>query len=196
MVAQLRHPLVHQSLVVRVVSVHASARRRSRAGPRRAGLCHRGRTGESYRILFGRPGTKNESLVISIAENRISNPRRGAVQPGKNSSHAKATSSPRSFSTFSALGHSRGGRSGDVSYPIVFLGELGVNPPGRCSICQRGASDHLDAGLGTVSKICEAAPPHLPCGAPSQAWSVACVLEAWTRLERARRLPDATSVRP
>ena len=48
--------------------------------------------------------------------------------------------------------------------------------------------DHLlDAGLGTISEIFEAAPPHLPCGAPSQAWSVACVLEAWTRLERARR---------
>ena len=48
--------------------------------------------------------------------------------------------------------------------------------------------DHLlDAGLGTVSEIFEAAPPHLPCGAPSQAWSVACVLDAWTRLERVRR---------
>ena len=55
--------------------------------------------------------------------------------------------------------------------------------------------DHLlDAGLGTVSEVFEAAPPHLPCGAPSQAWSVACVLEAWTRLERARRMPEVTSV--
>jgi len=46
--------------------------------------------------------------------------------------------------------------------------------------------DHLfDAGLGTVSEIFEAEPPHNPCGAPSQAWSVACVIEAWRRLQRA-----------
>jgi len=46
--------------------------------------------------------------------------------------------------------------------------------------------DHLfDAGLGTVSEIFEAEPPHNPCGAPSQAWSVACVIEAWWRLQRA-----------
>jgi glycogen debranching enzyme len=45
--------------------------------------------------------------------------------------------------------------------------------------------DHLfDAGLGTISEIFEAEPPHLPAGAPSQAWSVACVLEAWWRLKR------------
>jgi glycogen debranching enzyme len=55
--------------------------------------------------------------------------------------------------------------------------------------------DHLfDAGLGTIGEVFEAAPPHLPGGAPSQAWSVACVLEAWWRLERAngigRRGPD------
>jgi predicted glycogen debranching enzyme len=48
--------------------------------------------------------------------------------------------------------------------------------------------DHLfDAGLGTISEIFEAEPPHLPCGTPSQAWSVACLLEAWWRLERAKR---------
>jgi len=45
--------------------------------------------------------------------------------------------------------------------------------------------DHLlDAGLGTVSEIFDGAPPHLPRGTPAQAWSVACVLEAWQRLER------------
>jgi predicted glycogen debranching enzyme len=49
--------------------------------------------------------------------------------------------------------------------------------------------DHLlDAGLGTISEIFEAAPPHLPAGAPSQAWSVACVIEAWWRLERAKHM--------
>jgi predicted glycogen debranching enzyme len=52
--------------------------------------------------------------------------------------------------------------------------------------------DHLfDSGLGTISEIFEAEPPHLPGGAPSQAWSVACVLEAWWRLERARHAGDA-----
>lgn len=48
--------------------------------------------------------------------------------------------------------------------------------------------EHLcDAGLGTVSEIFDGAPPHRPRGAPSQAWSVACALEAWLKLERARR---------
>jgi Glycogen debranching enzyme len=49
--------------------------------------------------------------------------------------------------------------------------------------------DHLlDAGLGTVSEIFDGAPPYLPRGAPAQAWSVACILEAWWRLERAKLL--------
>lgn len=48
--------------------------------------------------------------------------------------------------------------------------------------------DHLlDAGLGTVSEIFDGAAPHIPRGAPAQAWSVACVLEAWWRLERLKR---------
>jgi 4-alpha-glucanotransferase len=47
--------------------------------------------------------------------------------------------------------------------------------------------DHLlDAGLGTVSEIFDGAPPHTPRGAPSQAWSVACILEAWWKLEKAK----------
>ena len=49
-------------------------------------------------------------------------------------------------------------------------------------------ADHLlDGGLGTVSEIFDGAAPHQPRGAPAQAWSVACILEAWTRLERAGR---------
>lgn len=45
--------------------------------------------------------------------------------------------------------------------------------------------DHLaDAGLGQVSEIFDGDPPHVPRGAPAQAWSVACVLEAWWHLER------------
>ena len=52
--------------------------------------------------------------------------------------------------------------------------------------------DHLrDAGLGTVSEIFDGDPPHTPRGAPAQAWSVACVLEAWWRLEQARRASTA-----
>jgi 4-alpha-glucanotransferase len=48
--------------------------------------------------------------------------------------------------------------------------------------------DHLlDAGLGMISEIFDGEPPHEPRGAPSQAWSVACVLEAWVKLERVRR---------
>ncbi len=47
--------------------------------------------------------------------------------------------------------------------------------------------DHLaDAGLGQVSEIFDGDPPHTPCGCPAQAWSVATVLEAWWRLERAK----------
>ena len=47
--------------------------------------------------------------------------------------------------------------------------------------------DHLaDAGLGQVSEIFDADPPHTPRGCPAQAWSVACALEAWWRLERAK----------
>ncbi len=45
----------------------------------------------------------------------------------------------------------------------------------------------LDAGLGTVSEIFDGAPPHLPRGCPSQAWSVACILDAWWRLERKKK---------
>jgi 4-alpha-glucanotransferase len=49
-------------------------------------------------------------------------------------------------------------------------------------------ADHLlDAGLGHVSEIFDGDPPHTPRGCPAQAWSVACVLEAWWRIERARR---------
>lgn len=47
--------------------------------------------------------------------------------------------------------------------------------------------DHLaDAGLGTISEILDADPPHLPRGCPAQAWSVACILDAWLTLEKAR----------
>ena len=45
--------------------------------------------------------------------------------------------------------------------------------------------DHLMNGaLGTVSEIFDGIVPHTPRGAPAQAWSVACILEAWVYLER------------
>ena len=45
--------------------------------------------------------------------------------------------------------------------------------------------DHLmNGGLGTVSEIFDAVVPYTPRGAPAQAWSVACILEAWVYLER------------
>jgi 4-alpha-glucanotransferase len=47
---------------------------------------------------------------------------------------------------------------------------------------------HLsDAGLGQISEIFDGDPPHTPRGCPAQAWSVACVLEAWWKLERVTR---------
>ncbi|WP_373510980.1 amylo-alpha-1,6-glucosidase [Thiocapsa sp.] len=48
-------------------------------------------------------------------------------------------------------------------------------------------ADHLtDAGLGSISELFDAEPPHAPRGAPAQAWSVACTLDAWCRLEQAK----------
>lgn len=45
--------------------------------------------------------------------------------------------------------------------------------------------DHLlDAGLGIVSEIFDADPPHAPKGCPAQAWSVAAVLEGWWRIAK------------
>jgi len=65
---------------------------------------------------------------------------------------------------------------------------------GNAAVAQRllePVQDHLrDAGLGTMSEIFDGDPPHTPRGAPAQAWSVACVLEAWWRLDQARRATD------
>ncbi|MDE2365844.1 MAG: glycogen debranching enzyme family protein [Betaproteobacteria bacterium] len=62
-------------------------------------------------------------------------------------------------------------------------GNAGLAQSRLASMC-----DHLlDAGLGTISEIFDGEPPHEPRGAPSQAWSVACLLEAWVKLERVRR---------
>jgi 4-alpha-glucanotransferase len=48
--------------------------------------------------------------------------------------------------------------------------------------------DHLaDAALGFFSEFYDGAAPQAPRGAPAQAWSVACTLEAWWRIEHASR---------
>jgi 4-alpha-glucanotransferase len=48
-------------------------------------------------------------------------------------------------------------------------------------------SDALeDQGLGTIGEIFEGDPPHGPRGAPAQAWSVACTLDAWRLLSEAQ----------
>ena len=44
-----------------------------------------------------------------------------------------------------------------------------------------------DQGLGTIGEIFDGEPPHHPRGAPAQAWSVACTLDAWRLLTQAER---------
>jgi predicted glycogen debranching enzyme len=57
-------------------------------------------------------------------------------------------------------------------------------------------ANHLhEAGLGQVSEIFDGDPPHTPRGCPAQAWSVACVLEAWCKLEHAKKAATAPSTR-
>lgn len=41
-----------------------------------------------------------------------------------------------------------------------------------------------DQGVGTIGEICDGDPPHLPRGAPVQAWSVAATLDAWRILRQ------------
>jgi 4-alpha-glucanotransferase len=56
-------------------------------------------------------------------------------------------------------------------------------------------AEHLsDAGLGNVSEIFDGDPPHRAGGAPAQAWSVACILEAWWRVSRDQ--PTSTGALP
>jgi 4-alpha-glucanotransferase len=47
----------------------------------------------------------------------------------------------------------------------------------------QGMSDALeDQGVGTIGEIFDGEAPHHPRGAPAQAWSVACTLDAWQLL--------------
>ncbi|MGR9107202.1 MAG: amylo-alpha-1,6-glucosidase [Gammaproteobacteria bacterium] len=68
------------------------------------------------------------------------------------------------------------------------LHRIGTDPAQAQRVLEPIRDHLLDAGLGTVSEIFDGDPPHAPRGAPAQAWSVACVLEAWWRLERAKRM--------
>jgi len=53
-----------------------------------------------------------------------------------------------------------------------------------------GIAAHLaDAGLGSVSEIFDGDAPFTPRGCPAQAWSVACVLDAWRTLATAPSAP-------
>ena len=49
-------------------------------------------------------------------------------------------------------------------------------------------SDALkDQAVGTLGEIFDGDPPHHPRGAPAQAWSVACTLDAWRLLNQAEQ---------
>jgi 4-alpha-glucanotransferase len=53
-------------------------------------------------------------------------------------------------------------------------------------------SDALrDQAVGTLGEIFDGDPPHHPRGAPAQAWSVACTLDAWRLLEQAEQTRHA-----
>lgn len=72
--------------------------------------------------------------------------------------------------------------------PHFALAEHRVTGDADLALSRLDAIRHhfMEAGLGTISEIFDGDYPHTPRGAPAQAWSVACVLEAWVKLERAR----------
>jgi predicted glycogen debranching enzyme len=71
------------------------------------------------------------------------------------------------------------------------LAEHSITGDARLALSRLAPVAHhlTDAGLGSVSEIFDGDPPHRPRGAPLQAWSVACTLEAWWRLTRALPIP-------
>jgi glycogen debranching enzyme len=53
-------------------------------------------------------------------------------------------------------------------------------------------SDALkDQAVGTLGEIFDGDPPHHARGAPVQAWSVACTLDAWRLLKQAEQTRHA-----
>jgi predicted glycogen debranching enzyme len=49
----------------------------------------------------------------------------------------------------------------------------------------------LDQAVGAIGEIFDGDPPHHPRGAPAQAWSVACILDAWRLLKEAEQTEHA-----
>jgi predicted glycogen debranching enzyme len=63
--------------------------------------------------------------------------------------------------------------TGDAAAALAVLGSI---------------SDALeDQAVGTIGEIFDGDPPHHPRGAPAQAWSVACTLDAWRLLMQAQQ---------
>jgi predicted glycogen debranching enzyme len=71
-------------------------------------------------------------------------------------------------------------------YADAVLAVRGADPTVRAALRSRllPLIDHLsEAGLGSISEIADADPPHRPNGCPAQAWSVAELLRVWTALQ-------------
>jgi predicted glycogen debranching enzyme len=67
--------------------------------------------------------------------------------------------------------------------PFVVAHHRAFGDPAAARSFLEPLADHLaDAGLGSISEIADASPPHTPRGCPWQAWSVAEVLRAWRAL--------------
>ncbi|MES9971540.1 MAG: amylo-alpha-1,6-glucosidase [Candidatus Thiodiazotropha sp.] len=105
-----------------------------------------------------------------------------------------------SFHDKAFRGHYRGGvadRDGAYHQGTVWAWLLGhyalaeYRVEGDAQMAQQRLAplaDHLcDAGLGSISEIFDGDPPHKAAGTPAQAWSVACTLDAWWRLEQTKQ---------
>ena len=80
------------------------------------------------------------------------------------------------------------------AYAEAYARVHGDPAQGRRFLCP--FDHHLrDAGLGTVSEIFEAVPPHLPRGCIAQAWSVAEILRVWRKLSQDCDEPRTAGVR-
>lgn len=72
--------------------------------------------------------------------------------------------------------------------PFVLAHLRVYNDPQRAAQFLEPMADHLNVhGLGTISEIFDGDAPFQPRGCIAQAWSVAEVLRAWTRIAAARR---------
>ena len=87
---------------------------------------------------------------------------------------------------------------------LSLVAACGGNPPPVAPAATGGAGAASATPQPAVAKVIvgfseiyEGDTPHLPRGCPAQAWSVACTLEAWWRLENARRgtRPEVVAVR-